>query len=261
MGGRVRRSRPPPGGARPSRLVPSVTHSLRTTCVALGLPPALAAARLRLMRVRDRWVVYAAAPREDAVAVEDWIECLRPRVRHASANGIVRAEFDVIPQPLAEAVGSRGILNLRLHADSTVTVDVPLQAAASTPPPRVVEAMLTPRQETALTLAVKAGYYDLPRKTDLQWLADSMGIGTSSLSELLRRAESRLARAHIENTTAKGNDGVSLKEAQHRAVPVSAVLPSIDDLGTQAGLTGSPTTRSGARAAWARSNDPRSESR
>lgn len=237
-------------------------HFLRTSCADLGLPPALAAVRLRVMRVRDRWVVYAAAPREDAVAVKDWIECLRPRSLHSSANGVVRAEFDALPQPMATAMGSRGTLDLRVHADSTVIVDTPLQMGEATPAPRAVEAMLTARQETALVLAVKSGYYDLPRKTDLQWLADTMGIGTSSLSELLRRAESRLARAHIENATARGNDAAARKATEHRgiSIPVARVPPAVADPTPTTALAGSPTTLH-VRAAWTGVKRPRSESR
>lgn len=61
--------------------------------------------------------------------------------------------------------------------------------------------LLTPRQHEALVLASTSGYYEVPRQTSLRELAPQMGISAASLSELLRRAEERLAQAYLRTTT------------------------------------------------------------
>ncbi len=61
--------------------------------------------------------------------------------------------------------------------------------------------LLTTRQHKALVLATTSGYYDVPRQVNLRELAEQMDISAGSLSELLRRAEERLAKAYLQATT------------------------------------------------------------
>jgi predicted DNA binding protein len=56
---------------------------------------------------------------------------------------------------------------------------------------------LTERQYEALTLAQSRGYYDRPRQTTAEELADELGITQPSLSDLLGRAESQLISATL----------------------------------------------------------------
>lgn len=56
--------------------------------------------------------------------------------------------------------------------------------------------LLTPRQEEVLVAAVRLGYFDFPRKKSLTELAKELSIKSSSLSEILRRAESKIAKAY-----------------------------------------------------------------
>ncbi|NGM70720.1 transcriptional regulator [Natronolimnobius sp. AArcel1] len=51
---------------------------------------------------------------------------------------------------------------------------------------------LTERQREVLTLAVDAGYYDLPRETTTAALADEVGISRRATEDHLRRAERKL---------------------------------------------------------------------
>ena len=56
--------------------------------------------------------------------------------------------------------------------------------------------LLTARQEEVLVAAVRMGYFDFPRKKSLTELASELSIKSSSLSEILRRAESKIAKAY-----------------------------------------------------------------
>lgn len=54
---------------------------------------------------------------------------------------------------------------------------------------------LSKRQREALGLAVKHGYYDLPKKSDITGLAKAMGVDEATFSEHLRKVESKLLPA------------------------------------------------------------------
>ncbi len=56
---------------------------------------------------------------------------------------------------------------------------------------------LTKKQLAALKAAVSAGYYDFPRKKDLQDLAGTEGVDESTLREHLRKAESEIMKAAL----------------------------------------------------------------
>jgi predicted DNA binding protein len=56
---------------------------------------------------------------------------------------------------------------------------------------------LTERQYEALSLALSRGYYEQPRQTTAQELADELDITQPSLSDLLNRAESQLISATL----------------------------------------------------------------
>lgn len=64
---------------------------------------------------------------------------------------------------------------------------------------------LTPEQREALTLAYVEGYYDSPRKTDLETLASQFGISRQALSARLRRGYRNL----IEQTLLQNGRGDS----------------------------------------------------
>ncbi len=59
------------------------------------------------------------------------------------------------------------------------------------------ESRLTDRQEEVVRMACDLGYYDIPRRTDLNELAKRLGIGKSTLDVILRRAEGKLVRCHL----------------------------------------------------------------
>jgi len=53
------------------------------------------------------------------------------------------------------------------------------------------KAYLTPLQERVLLTAVRAGYYDVPRRVNLDELASMLNMSKSSVAEVLRRAEAK----------------------------------------------------------------------
>ena len=58
---------------------------------------------------------------------------------------------------------------------------------------------LTGKQKQAIELAVKHGYYNCPRKTDLEKLAKFMGISYSTYQVHLRKAEMKLLPFSLKN--------------------------------------------------------------
>jgi predicted DNA binding protein len=56
---------------------------------------------------------------------------------------------------------------------------------------------LTDRQHTTLERAVQSGYYDIPRTTTTQELADELGVSDQAVTERLRRAITSLAEGTV----------------------------------------------------------------
>lgn len=59
---------------------------------------------------------------------------------------------------------------------------------------------LTDRQEEALRIAYELGYFDIPRQAALEDVAAELGISPSSVSERLRRAQTRLIEETVATT-------------------------------------------------------------
>ncbi len=58
--------------------------------------------------------------------------------------------------------------------------------------------ILTEKQERALWLALKMGFFDYPRKITMKELAKRAGVGLSTLSEILRRGTRRMLEEQFE---------------------------------------------------------------
>lgn len=59
------------------------------------------------------------------------------------------------------------------------------------------EAVLTKRQEEVLSLALREGYYETPKRIHLTDLAKRLGMAPSSLGEILKRAERTVIEQHL----------------------------------------------------------------
>lgn len=70
---------------------------------------------------------------------------------------------------------------------------------------RAHEGLLTPRQREVLELAVREGYFEVPRATELSDLADQLGVTKSTISGVLRRAQARVLEQFLaEQSPEKG---------------------------------------------------------
>ena len=83
-----------------------------------------------------------------------------------------RAEFDSLRENLEVADLEYELLSLVTRSESA--------------------GLLTDRQREVVSVARRAGYYEVPRRTTLQTVAERVGIDKSTPSEILRRAEGRL---------------------------------------------------------------------
>lgn len=61
-----------------------------------------------------------------------------------------------------------------------------------------LSSILTERQETLFDLAVREGYYEVPRETTHRELADELGLTTGTVSERLQRIEAKLVGAYVD---------------------------------------------------------------
>lgn len=69
--------------------------------------------------------------------------------------------------------------------------------------------VLTPRQLEVLQVANEMGYWDEPRRTNLDQVAQRFGVSKAAVHKSLATAERRVMRAFIEEVTAMESKGVS----------------------------------------------------
>lgn len=67
----------------------------------------------------------------------------------------------------------------------------------------VSSCVLSTKQREALELAVREGYFDVPRRVSLDELADDVGLSHQAYSERLRRGIDTLARTYFETNPAR----------------------------------------------------------
>ena len=58
--------------------------------------------------------------------------------------------------------------------------------------------LLTERQKEAVSIAVKVGYYDVPRSATIETVAQQLGCASSTASKHLQKAQARLAQQVVE---------------------------------------------------------------
>lgn len=127
----------------------------------------------------------------------------------AAAMDVIAAARVGFPPPVVfhadgrvtfEAVGESAAVS-RLHDDLRDLAAVErvrierVQPFARTERPE----RLTPRQEAALETAVDVGYYEVPREGSVADVAAALECATSTAGELLRKAETAVVRAYVED--------------------------------------------------------------
>jgi predicted DNA binding protein len=121
------------------------------------------------------------------------------------SNALIRAGLVFLP-PVIIAGGTE---TYRVFAVDRKQIDAAVKALTPKNEVRIVAlrervsgvgalASLSDKQREALALAVREGYYERPRRTDLDALAKALGVSRPSLSERLQRAEAHVMRALFE---------------------------------------------------------------
>ncbi|QIB74708.1 transcriptional regulator [Halogeometricum borinquense] len=155
---------------------------------------------------------------EEVLLITD--DCLRRHDTNAIEAYLVRNDCLLLPplryergakvcRVLALDSGSLTDLYRELVADGTfvdvlskrhvnvVSEDAPLSPSSLLPD-------LSPRQYDVLQLAVEDGYYEIPRGTTTEAIADRLGVSRRTAEEHLRRAENKLIDTVFEHLRGRG---------------------------------------------------------
>lgn len=111
-----------------------------------------------------------------------WPSVWRDGIERYTVLASDRARLDALVRELAR-IGDVRVERVSQVDGTQLAVSVPL--ADLTEP-------LTARQLQAITLAIGQGYYETPRRTSSQALAESLGLSRSTFEEHLRKAEQRV---------------------------------------------------------------------
>ena len=66
---------------------------------------------------------------------------------------------------------------------------------------------VTPRRRKVLNKALEAGYFDIPRGSTLQEIADDLGIAKTTASQHLRKAEQNIMQFFIQYVNISADNG------------------------------------------------------
>jgi len=115
-------------------------------------------------------------PQEYSIVVDTPIECL--------PDGSIQVTSMADEETITEALG--------VVPD---TVDVELETMGEYhPEKRQLFSLLTERQREILTIAIEAGYYDVPRNATYEDVADELDLAPVTVGEHLRKIESKILR-------------------------------------------------------------------
>lgn len=211
---------PPTGFYGPVVGMDAVTVVLEVDRSTLGLEEIPAQSELRMAATGQGWSVHLRS--EDAAALgplESWMKRFTPR-RIESHSRLMRADFGALPPAWATLAAMADVRHIRAGpgAPATLTVDgdrrsvqqlvealrvsgpVDVRQVSATAP--ASPPLLTGPQREALQLAVRAGYYSIPRPVNLCQLARRAGASPASLSERLRRAEGKVIMRYVMESDA-----------------------------------------------------------
>jgi predicted DNA binding protein len=176
--------------------------------------------------------VHASRPSSDAKSVQNWVEILGEdekldhikdqisdqvissdiiKVKDGKAFGVVVSSRCVAAEALKDltctvtshAVERDGSIRLEVLANGRVTlkqvIDRLLSSGAEVNVLKITSNVegekLTGRQEQMVRKALEMGYYEYPRRIRQKELASACGVASSTLAEVLRRAERNIIAA------------------------------------------------------------------
>jgi len=119
-------------------------------------------------------------------------DCI-PRITGVDSGSIVVA----LTVPSRETL--RAIISDLRTVGATVDVQWLVSGGDSSRTAEIDVSTVTEKQQEALELAMEAGYYETPRRTDLGDIAAELGISESAASQRLNGAETKLVRAFLDD--------------------------------------------------------------
>lgn len=118
-------------------------------------------------------------------------DCI-PRITGVDSGSIIVT----LTVPARETL--REIISDLRTVGATVDVEWLVNGGDSTRTAEIDVSTITEKQQEALELAMEAGYYETPRRTDLGDIAAELGISESATSQRLNGAETKLVRAFLD---------------------------------------------------------------
>lgn len=149
-----------------------------------------------LVRGDDEAVVITSSclKRHETTYIERYLEShnclLLPPLRYengAKHCRILALESEGLSDLYAELVDD----GFTVDVQSKRKIDAPTQSSPLLSLDQVLPE-LTPRQRETMLLAVESGYYELPRETTTETLADELGVSRRTAEDHLRRAERKI---------------------------------------------------------------------
>lgn len=206
-----------PGGGEDHVLV-----HLELSAEALGTDPPPSRTHIRAYKVPSGWVLLLWAPQGPTDAIRAWAKAKAPSEEIGFGEvgeRIVALQCDALPPAwetlfglfdahhLIMGPGGSALTRIEGSRDEVgeflggLELDVKPESVEVVPAAgdRIRDDVLTPRQEHALARAAALGYFDIPRRIQLDGLADRLGTSSSALSELLRRGQARLVTKYLDN--------------------------------------------------------------
>jgi predicted DNA binding protein len=170
--------------------------------------------------------VHACTPNSDAQSVQNWVEILADNekidtIKDQISNQVISSELtkvkdgrtvgvvvtskcmaaeavrDLTCTITSHTVETDGSIKLEILANGKKTLEKMIERFRNNGAEvnvlkltsNVQEEKLTGRQEQIVRKALEMGYYDYPRRVRQKELANACGVASSTLAEILRRAE------------------------------------------------------------------------
>lgn len=110
----------------------------------------------------------------------------------------VEGEAIIVSVLLPDRSGLREVVRRLRETGATVGIERAVRRSSGEATVEVDAGEITAKQREAAEVAVEAGYYEAPRRADLEELADRLGVSKSAVSQRLNAVESKLVRSLID---------------------------------------------------------------